>query len=129
MILKQLLFCRWKVDGLMALMDGEHIGPFNLGNPGEFTMLELAEVGYVSSIMLICLFTISLGATCMGNLMNEYCSLRINTCIEFTCFFLFCCHFNIIAQLIAVLYSYYRCKPIVLLFLLDRTITEQFLSV
>ncbi|GAQ86044.1 dTDP-glucose 4-6-dehydratase/UDP-glucuronic acid decarboxylase [Klebsormidium nitens] len=32
------------VAGLMALMDGEHIGPFNLGNPGEFTMLELAEV-------------------------------------------------------------------------------------
>ncbi|GAQ78962.1 dTDP-glucose 4-6-dehydratase/UDP-glucuronic acid decarboxylase [Klebsormidium nitens] len=32
------------VDGLVALMDGEHIGPFNLGNPGEFTMLELAEV-------------------------------------------------------------------------------------
>ena len=28
----------------MALMDGEHVGPFNLGNPGEFTMLELAEV-------------------------------------------------------------------------------------
>ncbi|XWS43675.1 hypothetical protein CRYUN_Cryun16bG0123700 [Craigia yunnanensis] len=32
------------VDGLVALMKGEHIGPFNLGNPGEFTMLELAEV-------------------------------------------------------------------------------------
>eukprot|EP00271_Cylindrocystis_brebissonii_P014429 TRINITY_DN35784_c0_g1_i1.p1 TRINITY_DN35784_c0_g1~~TRINITY_DN35784_c0_g1_i1.p1 ORF type:complete len:428 (-),score=73.80 TRINITY_DN35784_c0_g1_i1:387-1670(-) len=33
------------VAGLMALMDNdEHIGPFNLGNPGEFTMLELAEV-------------------------------------------------------------------------------------
>ncbi|KAL4576527.1 hypothetical protein LXL04_012622 [Taraxacum kok-saghyz] len=32
------------VDGLMALMEGEHIGPFNLGNPGEFTMLELAQV-------------------------------------------------------------------------------------
>jgi len=32
------------VDGLVALMDGKHIGPFNLGNPGEFTMLELAEV-------------------------------------------------------------------------------------
>ncbi|KAL1822653.1 hypothetical protein DCAR_0310474 [Daucus carota subsp. sativus] len=32
------------VDGLMALMEGEHVGPFNLGNPGEFTMLELAEV-------------------------------------------------------------------------------------
>ncbi|XP_031397587.1 UDP-glucuronic acid decarboxylase 1 [Punica granatum] len=32
------------VDGLYALMEGEHVGPFNLGNPGEFTMLELAEV-------------------------------------------------------------------------------------
>ena len=32
------------VEGLMRLMDGEHVGPFNLGNPGEFTMLELAEV-------------------------------------------------------------------------------------
>ncbi|XP_073114636.1 UDP-glucuronic acid decarboxylase 1 [Elaeis guineensis] len=32
------------VDGLVALMESEHIGPFNLGNPGEFTMLELAEV-------------------------------------------------------------------------------------
>ncbi|RZR74028.1 hypothetical protein BHM03_00031350 [Ensete ventricosum] len=25
-------------------MEGEHVGPFNLGNPGEFTMLELARV-------------------------------------------------------------------------------------
>ncbi|PKA56351.1 UDP-glucuronic acid decarboxylase 1 [Apostasia shenzhenica] len=32
------------VDGLVTLMESEHIGPFNLGNPGEFTMLELAEV-------------------------------------------------------------------------------------
>lgn len=32
------------VDGLVALMEGEHVGPFNMGNPGEFTMLELAEV-------------------------------------------------------------------------------------
>ena len=33
------------VAGLMALMDNEvgFIGPVNLGNPGEFTMLELAE--------------------------------------------------------------------------------------
>lgn len=22
----------------------EHLGPFNLGNPGEFTMLELAQI-------------------------------------------------------------------------------------
>ncbi|XP_011077418.1 UDP-glucuronic acid decarboxylase 1 [Sesamum indicum] len=32
------------VDGLVALMEGEHVGPFNLGNPGEFSMIELAEV-------------------------------------------------------------------------------------
>ncbi|RIA05685.1 hypothetical protein BRARA_K00015, partial [Brassica rapa] len=31
------------VDGLVALMEHDHVGPFNLGNPGEFTMLELAE--------------------------------------------------------------------------------------
>jgi UDP-glucuronate decarboxylase len=28
----------------MTLMESDHIGPFNLGNPGEFTMLELAQV-------------------------------------------------------------------------------------
>ncbi|XP_057509631.1 UDP-glucuronic acid decarboxylase 2-like [Actinidia eriantha] len=32
------------VEGLMRLMGAEHVGPFNLGNPGEFTMLELAQV-------------------------------------------------------------------------------------
>ncbi|XP_047336401.1 UDP-glucuronic acid decarboxylase 4-like [Impatiens glandulifera] len=32
------------VEGLMRLMEGEHVGPFNLGNPGEFTMIELAKV-------------------------------------------------------------------------------------
>ncbi|XP_052622085.1 UDP-glucuronic acid decarboxylase 2 [Lactuca sativa] len=32
------------VEGLIRLMEGEHVGPFNLGNPGEFTMLELAQV-------------------------------------------------------------------------------------
>ncbi|KAF7121437.1 hypothetical protein RHSIM_Rhsim13G0010200 [Rhododendron simsii] len=32
------------VEGLMRLMEGEHVGPFNLGNPGEFTMIELAQV-------------------------------------------------------------------------------------
>ncbi|KAA8543911.1 hypothetical protein F0562_021912 [Nyssa sinensis] len=31
------------VDGLIRLMGGEHTGPINIGNPGEFTMLELAE--------------------------------------------------------------------------------------
>ena len=33
-----------QVEGLIRLMEGEHVGPFNLGNPGEFTMLELAQV-------------------------------------------------------------------------------------
>ncbi|KAF3786123.1 UDP-glucuronic acid decarboxylase 3 [Nymphaea thermarum] len=32
-----------EVDGLIRLMEGEHTGPINLGNPGEFTMMELAE--------------------------------------------------------------------------------------
>jgi UDP-glucuronate decarboxylase len=31
------------VDGLMRLMNGEHIGPVNLGNPGEYTIKQLAE--------------------------------------------------------------------------------------
>ncbi|KAL9322860.1 hypothetical protein ACSQ67_010913 [Phaseolus vulgaris] len=31
------------VDGLIRLMEGTNTGPINLGNPGEFTMTELAE--------------------------------------------------------------------------------------
>lgn len=31
------------VDGLMRLMNGEHLGPINLGNPEEYTILELAQ--------------------------------------------------------------------------------------
>jgi UDP-glucuronate decarboxylase len=31
------------VDGLMKLMNGDHIGPINLGNPEEYTILQLAE--------------------------------------------------------------------------------------
>ncbi|XP_020689222.2 UDP-glucuronic acid decarboxylase 5-like [Dendrobium catenatum] len=31
------------VDGLIRLMEGDNIGPINIGNPGEFTMIELAE--------------------------------------------------------------------------------------
>jgi len=31
------------VEGLMRLMNGEHTGPINLGNPGEYTILELAQ--------------------------------------------------------------------------------------
>eukprot|EP00253_Pinus_taeda_P018798 PITA_18798 len=33
-----------RVVSLMGLMEDEHVGPFNLGNPGEFTMLELEQV-------------------------------------------------------------------------------------
>jgi len=32
------------VAGLVSLMESEHTGPFNIGNPGEFTMLELAHM-------------------------------------------------------------------------------------
>jgi UDP-glucuronate decarboxylase len=31
------------VDGLIKLMDGDHTGPINLGNPEEYTILQLAE--------------------------------------------------------------------------------------
>ena len=31
------------VDGLIKLMNGDHIGPINLGNPEEYTILQLAE--------------------------------------------------------------------------------------
>lgn len=33
-----------EIDGFLDLLDGEHIGPINIGNPNEFTMLELASV-------------------------------------------------------------------------------------
>jgi UDP-glucuronate decarboxylase len=32
------------VEGLMRLMNGEYIGPVNLGNPGEYTILQLATM-------------------------------------------------------------------------------------
>ena len=32
------------VDGMMRCMDSDEIGPFNIGNPKEFTILELAEL-------------------------------------------------------------------------------------
>jgi dTDP-glucose 4,6-dehydratase len=33
-----------EVAGLLALLDSDHVGPMNIGNPAEFTMLELAEL-------------------------------------------------------------------------------------
>lgn len=32
------------IRGMVAVMEGDEIGPFNVGNPGEFTMLDLAEL-------------------------------------------------------------------------------------
>jgi UDP-glucuronate decarboxylase len=32
------------VEGLMRLMNGDYVGPVNLGNPGEYTILELAQI-------------------------------------------------------------------------------------
>jgi UDP-glucuronate decarboxylase len=31
------------VEGLIRLMNGNHTGPINIGNPGEFTIRQLAE--------------------------------------------------------------------------------------
>lgn len=31
------------VEGMMGLMNGDHIGPVNIGNPGEYTILQLAK--------------------------------------------------------------------------------------
>jgi dTDP-glucose 4,6-dehydratase len=33
-----------EVRGLVALLDGDVVGPVNVGNPGEFTVLELAQL-------------------------------------------------------------------------------------
>jgi nucleoside-diphosphate-sugar epimerase len=33
-----------EIAGFLALLDGPHTGPINIGNPGEFTVLELAEL-------------------------------------------------------------------------------------
>jgi dTDP-glucose 4,6-dehydratase len=33
-----------QIRGFLALLDSEHTGPINIGNPAEFTMLELADV-------------------------------------------------------------------------------------
>ena len=32
------------VEGLIRLMNGNHTGPINIGNPGEFTIRQLAEL-------------------------------------------------------------------------------------
>jgi UDP-glucuronate decarboxylase len=31
------------IEGMIRLMNGEHTGPINIGNPGEYTILELAQ--------------------------------------------------------------------------------------
>ena len=32
------------IDGMIRLMNGEHTGPINIGNPAEFTIRQLAEL-------------------------------------------------------------------------------------
>lgn len=36
-------FVEDEVRGFLALLDSDHVGPVNIGNPNEFTVLELAE--------------------------------------------------------------------------------------
>jgi dTDP-glucose 4,6-dehydratase len=33
-----------EVEGIAALLESEHVGPMNIGNPDEFTMVELAKI-------------------------------------------------------------------------------------
>jgi dTDP-glucose 4,6-dehydratase len=33
-----------EIRGFLALLDSDHVGPVNIGNPSEFTMLELADL-------------------------------------------------------------------------------------
>jgi nucleoside-diphosphate-sugar epimerase len=33
-----------EISGFLALLDGDEVGPVNIGNPVEFTMIELAEL-------------------------------------------------------------------------------------
>jgi nucleoside-diphosphate-sugar epimerase len=33
-----------EVRGILSLLDSSYVGPCNIGNPGEFTMLELANL-------------------------------------------------------------------------------------
>ncbi|MDQ4070637.1 MAG: SDR family oxidoreductase [Actinomycetota bacterium] len=33
-----------EIRGILALLDSDHVGPVNIGNPNEFTILELAEL-------------------------------------------------------------------------------------
>ena len=37
-------FATDEVDGFLALLDCDYVGPVNIGNPAEFTMLELARI-------------------------------------------------------------------------------------
>ena len=36
-------YCDDNIEGMIRLMERDHMGPINIGNPNEFTMLELAE--------------------------------------------------------------------------------------
>lgn len=36
-------YCSDQIDGIIKLMAGNHIGPVNIGNPNDYTILQLAE--------------------------------------------------------------------------------------
>ncbi|ERM99259.1 hypothetical protein AMTR_s00092p00147500 [Amborella trichopoda] len=55
------------VDGLIRLMAGDHTRPINLGNPGEFTRMELAETVKEGSVHFIMLRTIVLKDYCSSD--------------------------------------------------------------
>ncbi len=48
-------------------MEGEHVGPFNLGNPSEFTMLELAEVSDLFCLCSVIIYNHTAAYQLLGN--------------------------------------------------------------
>lgn len=56
----------------MRLMEGDQTGPINIGNPGEFTMVELAETVKEVRIVFVVVVLISQQIKC------DYSCTKIN---------------------------------------------------
>lgn len=52
-------------------MEGEHVGPFNLGNPSEFTMLELAEVSDLFCLCSVIIYNHTAAYQLLGNVLDS----------------------------------------------------------
>ncbi|KAK4253956.1 hypothetical protein QN277_009398 [Acacia crassicarpa] len=61
------MFQIYKVDGLIRLMKGKDTGAVNLGNLGEFTMIELAKTVKEEGAIVIDDFRVCNGARVLNN--------------------------------------------------------------